>query len=127
MLTIVTKCHFSNQELARDLVRLQTFALLADMLCGLATPLLDYELEQEGDTKPVPHSVSSNPSALHMRYISVAPRIESERSGERTPTAREHVPWHLLHSEAEPEQNRQQQVNIVKFIYSYNVHCYCRM
>lgn len=95
-----------DQEMARDLVRLQTFTLLAEMLCGLDTPLLDYELAV--DQQAVVPAASS---ALPMRYVSVAPRIESERSGERTPTARgPPLPKTRLDSEKEASETRALQV-----------------
>lgn len=99
-----------DQEMARDLVRLQTFTLLAEMLCGLDTPLLDYELavDQQAVVPAAPHAASS---ALPMRYVSVAPRIESERSGERTPTARgPPLPKTRLDSEKEASETRALQV-----------------
>ena len=95
------------------------------MLCGLDTPLLDYELEQPGgaSASSVPHAISSNPTALPMRYISVAPRIESERSGERTPTARGRALKKRLDSQEETEQNRPRQVELkIKFILNLRVH-----
>ena len=93
------------------------------MLCGLDTPLLDYELEQPtvagAGASSVPHALSAHPSALPMRYISVAPRIESERSGERTPTARDRALQKPLDSHEETDLNRHRQVELEILVIFY--------
>ena len=80
------------QEEARDSLRIKKVALLAQFLVGLDVPLLDYEAVQRTAEEVAESRVQTSRSTVEpsstavaalCRYVSVAPKLLSERASDR--------------------------------------------